>query len=354
MKVMTFDFGGKQHPNNFLQLQQAIDATAAQHSGALILGTQEEDTDVDQLQPQLEILHQQCQQLGLNFCALFNHFSQYTYSGTSKIDLDFVDFMLLKLLHHNASLPMQPKGSKILFLTGKPNGVHRAPLLYKFFQNQQHDRLIWSLFVPEQVRNKTRAMMPYLNDQQWQEFLELQRSPDQRQPSYIGQGLHMVDYFRYDRTMYLESNVSLVSESSIYYYDPSSPRVTEKTYRAIENYHAFVLAGVPGTLKRLNQLGYQTFEQWLPYPNYDSELEHEQRLHQVYENVIALNDLVNTSPGILDNVLCHNKTVNQKRFQSDVEKISRMLGKYHYHGNPLDVLLLYDLGSPPNTSMKIF
>jgi hypothetical protein len=261
------------------------------------------------------------------------------------IDVDYIDFMLLKTVYNNASTGTQQQPG-ILFLIGKPDRPHRAPLMYKFFEQKTLHHVTWSLTVPETMENAVRKLIPGANDQQWQQFLKLQGSPDDAEVIMSGNSIHIAHGFRTNPTLFQQTHVSLVSETAWDRTDdPTAIRVTEKTYKAIDNYHPFVVAGPPGTLARLKSMGYRTFEQYLPFPDYDNQLNAEQRLEMIYQNILALNNQVVESKTIAEDA-AYNYTVNRQRYNAELSRVSNMLAKYDYHGPAIDVLMMHDQIAP--------
>jgi hypothetical protein len=261
------------------------------------------------------------------------------------IDVDYIDFMLLKTVYNN-SLVNTTHQPGILFLIGKPDRPHRAPLLYKFFEQKTLHHVTWSLTVPSALEKNVRKLIPNANDQQWEQFLNLQGSPDNAEVMVLGNSIHIAHGFRTNPTLFQQTHVSLVSETAWDCTDdPTAIRVTEKTYKAIDNCHPFVVAGPPGTLARLKSLGYRTFEQYLPFPDYDNQLNSVERLEMVYHNILALNSQAAGSNAIAEDVE-HNYTVNRQRYNAELKRVKSMLAKYGYHGPAIDVLMMHDLMAP--------
>lgn len=343
--VITFDFGGKFSPVSYQKLLTDIATAANTSKDVVVLGCREEDCNPSENYAQTLELQKYIHNLGMKFCVLFNHYTQYTNEHMPGIDVGYVDFMLLKTIYH-APVPLARQGNRILFLMGKPNRPHRAPLLYKFYEHKQLDRLSWSLFVPKPIEDQVRNLIPTASDQQWHDFLALQRSPDGAVPLLSGDSIHICNYFCYDATVFADTNMSLISESMFEQHTLTSARATEKTYKAINNRHPFVIAGPVGTLARLRSLGYKTFENYLPCPDYDQEIDVDKRLEQIYKNTLALHDLVTTDPKILADDVEHNYTVNQQRYQQELDCVSAVLTKYGYCGLSIDVLMMHDQIAP--------
>lgn len=83
-----------------------------------------------------------------------------------------------------------------------------------------------------------------------------------------------------DPAYYKNSFFSVISETGMGHY----LRVTEKPYRAIMNYHPFVIIGCHGTLKYLKSLGFETFPEMFD-ESYDDEVNVPKRLMMVVDAV---------------------------------------------------------------------
>ena len=93
--------------------------------------------------------------------------------------------------------------------------------------------------------------------------------------------------FLSDKTPYVESLFSIVGETNA---SSDFLFVTEKTLKPIMNLHPFFVVGNPGTLKKLKQLGFKTFDKiW--NEDYDSEENFEKRVEMIIKEVKLLCEL---------------------------------------------------------------
>jgi len=351
-QVVTFDFGGKFNPNSYQNLLHSLKNVAKHSQNVLVLGCREEDCNPSAQYAQTLELQKYIHNLGMQFCVFFNHYTQYAEEHMPEIDVHYLDFMLLKTIY-NAATPMPAQGQGILFLIAKPDRPHRAPLLYKFYEREQLHKLTWSLFLPTALQKKVRDLIPSATDQQWENFVNLQRSPDHMLAVVSGDSVHIPNSFHYDRSIFARTNVSLVSESTFELDNlPVSVRATEKTYKAIDNRHPFVIAGQPGTLARLQSLGYRTFENYLPHADYDQEVDSGQRLEMIYENILFLHNLTTTNPAVLAKDVEHNWMINQQRYQHELERAASVLAKYGYVGPTIDCFMMHDQFAPNDLTEK--
>jgi hypothetical protein len=94
---------------------------------------------------------------------------------------------------------------------------------------------------------------------------------------------HMHNYFT-KKDMWMTTYFSIVSETSA---DNNFTFITEKTVRPMIYYHPFIVWGNPHTLKRLKQLGFETFPEFFD-ESYDAIIDNDKRLQKIVENVQRL------------------------------------------------------------------
>jgi hypothetical protein len=85
--------------------------------------------------------------------------------------------------------------------------------------------------------------------------------------------------------LYRRSYFSLIAETQ--FCDEMQYMISEKTIKAIVNFHPFILASTPGSLKQLQELGYKTFSPFID-ERYDDILSSTDRLLAITEQVQAL------------------------------------------------------------------
>jgi hypothetical protein len=87
---------------------------------------------------------------------------------------------------------------------------------------------------------------------------------------------------------YNDTYFSLVPESDIHKKLSDILHITEKTFKPIAFRHPFMIWGQVGTLQRLKELGFETFENLFD-ESYDDISNHRQRLDAVVNNIAAFN-----------------------------------------------------------------
>jgi hypothetical protein len=146
--------------------------------------------------------------------------------------------------------------SKFLFLTGKWDKSNRYDLWKKFQDKNLLDYCEYSLFLPTDHPDKS-----------------FNKNLDNCHYSELHKHTSAIPF---DHTLYQKTGFRVVSEtefedwqlqaSPLYQDQVNDPWLTEKTWLPILNNQPFIMAGQKGTLEKLNQKGYHTFEEHLPHP----------------------------------------------------------------------------------------
>jgi hypothetical protein len=182
----------------------------------------------------------------------------------------YLDFFMLRVWYYLAiklisSIAPSWKSSneKILFLTGKPSRIHRIRLLYKILQTDLRHILEWSFTIPDEIElQDCRKLLEDISDNEFSDLINKQKSPDGNK--IIGTGIP------YDDNLYDSSLFQIISETNFdrSYFD--TPWITEKTWLSIINRRPFIVAGNFYTLDCLENMGFNTFREFLLVPNYDN------------------------------------------------------------------------------------
>jgi len=176
---------------------------------------------------------------------------------------------------------------KFLLLTGKPDKRQRLRLLYKFYNANLLDKFgVWSLIVPDkETAHNAQYIMSELSDEEYYTFIDnYTTSPDNLKPATI---------YNYTETLHFPvatgSNIdnillNVVSETTMQHRLPFV-YVSEKTWRAIINHQPFIIAGDTGLLDYLEKKGYNTFREYLKYPEYNNVESSELKMDMIVDNV---------------------------------------------------------------------
>jgi len=218
---------------------------------------------------------------------------------------------------------------KALFLTGKPHKRNRIGLLAEFYRRDLLDRLEWSFFMSNSMKDRCREIVGAreFSDSEYEEFLKkCNRNPDDIKPGWQDGSLHYGG-FPYDVNLYTKTKLSIISETNWRH----DIRITEKTWRTIANNHPFLMAGSPYTLNRLEKLGFHTFKKYFPVSNYNELPISARGLGSMKSNQIRVNALIENTEYFLDHDfdLEEEITENRNRYldliKEDRETIFRIL-----------------------------
>ena len=181
-----------------------------------------------------------------------------------------------------------PNSNKALFLVGKPFKLQRIGLLNEFYKNNTLDYLDFTFHYPPTPENRKKIQsigVDGLSDDMYIHKLlcDLQRpSKDlELENQILSTGFEFTG-FPTSLKYYRETCISIVSENSFEVSPPNNvgfvgadtkhlinkyvPYLTEKLFRAIVNFHPFILIGDYGINEYIEQRGYKTFNKFfLPF-----------------------------------------------------------------------------------------
>ena len=223
---------------------------------------------------------------------------------------------------NNTEIPVQDK--KILFLTGKPLSTNRLPVLDLLDKSKL--KFTASLFWNDKMDMKHATGVCDLSENRILELVSrYQGSPDCAQvtngESNIG-AFHMAGV-PYDHAIYQTHQLSLIPETKVKW-DWEYNFCTEKTFKTIFNHHSFIILSQPGTLKHLINRGYDCFQEFLPYPEYDkldisTPVKLRENWHYIEKNCQSLLD---SDPSVIFKKCQHN-------YQNMLNENQKMLNDVH-------------------------
>jgi hypothetical protein len=200
----------------------------------------------------------------------FKTYAHY-FSDIGASDMMFFDVCLVKLYvdvviekKSEINKSWNPESTKFLFLTGLQHKIQRTRLLYKFYKSGLLKNAEWSWGLTD---NSGKKFLNELSDQEYQEFIDsVLRSPDDYGPLGGGGGVLNAHY---GSSLYKEKLFEVVSETQFDTLRIDNALISEKTWKSIINRLPFIIAGNQLSLKKLKNLGYFTFEEFMMIPNYD-------------------------------------------------------------------------------------
>lgn len=198
----------------------------------------------------------------------FKEFNQTFDNIHEVVYIDFYLFrtyyQIIKKQQSGLVSKWDPSTKKMLLFTGKPSRIQRTRLMYKLIQAGLIDHMIWSYGFANQEQYKiARTYLPELTDEEFDHFAKKYQN--------FGDG-HFFALEGYGTPYNVEvfNNTSFQIISETYFETPAaSPWVTEKTWISIINRRPFIVVGEFGHLNKLKKMGFKTFQEFLPVPNYD-------------------------------------------------------------------------------------
>jgi len=204
---------------------------------------------------------------------------------------------------NNQNLHYNPSNNKFLFLTGMPDRPNRIGLMSKFYDADMLGKAEWTFFPPWTNADSKwcRNHLSHYTDAQYDKFLkDCERSFDGRfetAKSFYGgydgdtdvvwHDIVKTDWVKapahIDTSVFTNTLFSIVSEGPNYWGDDNA-FATEKSWRCFYLRHPFIFAGHPDQFQYLKDLGYRTFEQYLPIPDYHKLPNEDDRNTAIVEN----------------------------------------------------------------------
>ena len=146
----------------------------------------------------------------------------------------------------------------------------------------------------------------------------------------------------YDPGLYANTLFSVVSECHCNTIDDRPPWLTEKTYIPILNNVPFIIAGDNGSLSSLKGLGFRTFEQYLPFPNYDSISDKSRKIDAVLENTQFWITNMKDTTSIAEDI-AHNHLRLLELYARNKQTLMAMCDKHNLDKNRIDEIINPDL-----------
>ena len=275
--------------------------------------------------------------------------SAFKKKNTSRLDTEicFIEYFIWrvcrKVLVHNACGHNQhwnDKADMFLMLNGKPHRTHRIRLLWKL--SHLLDKATWSLHVHQGTYDQCRKLIPELNDQQFADFVQSHnRNPDDIEIQLLSNTTHYGG-IPYDHGLYEKTLFSVVSECHFNTIDDRPPWLTEKTYIPILNNVPFIIAGDNGSLSSLRELGFRTFEHYLPFPNYDCISNKSSKIDAVVENTQFWITNMKDTTSIAEDI-AHNYVRLLELYARNKETLMAMCDKHNLDKNRIDEIINPDL-----------
>lgn len=218
--------------------------------------------------------------------------------------------------------------SNPLFLTGKAEKINRIGLLALLRNQGILEQTTYSFFPCRSRIKETKKIYKKFTDYPFDKFCKnYTTSPDNILVTDNENGSHYSGY-PFCSSLYKNSLFSIISESN---FDGFPIWLTEKTYKTIVNRHPFIMAGQPGTLKYLKELGFYTFEEYCKIKNYNEISDTKKRLSAIVENIKHVKSTLIENRKKVNFEVNENYTNLRRIFKKELESIEFFQDEYFFH-----------------------
>jgi hypothetical protein len=170
------------------------------------------------------------------------------------------------------------RGKYYLCLNRNSSRLHRPELILNFIKNNIFEKGIVSLLQSDEFDRF--ATEPENNEYKKFIFSEYPFTIDYEEPEFVAD---MHNFFT-KKECWMDTYFSVVTETSI---EDDFCFISEKPIRPMIYFHPFIVLGNPNTLKRLKELGFETFPEFFD-ETYDVIIDKNIRKKMVTESVIKL------------------------------------------------------------------
>lgn len=193
---------------------------------------------------------------------------------------------------NNPIAEYNPNTGKFLFLGGVPDRPNRIGLLYNLYKQGLLKHAEWSFFIPWTLEQKENCLQYFPSTKDYYDFVQFaERKFDE---VYENSKKYGTDYVVTDWTnnsswidpkVFSNTSLSIVSEGHPGDSNNNSRFLTEKTYRTFVQGHPFLFAGNVQMFEHIKELGFKTYENYFPNPEYATLTNEEDRLNLLVDNI---------------------------------------------------------------------
>ena len=292
VSIQSYYWNHNKYPSSDIYVSELLKGIRTeQHNFVLVCNILWESSFSDKIDVFKE-LYKSFKKYKIKTITIMNSYMKYLQVDFEKefdTKICYVDYFLwrtydrvINLQRSQANKKWNSHADKFLFLTGKPDRPHRIRLLWKLRSHLQN--CIWSLHINKGLIDECRKQIPELDQKKFEDFINTYRhNPDDVVVDHQEQSLHYGG-IPYDVSIFEQSLFRIVSET--HFNQNSNAWITEKTWLTILNKCPFIIAGDNGILAKLQQMGFKTFETYLPIKDYDSILNKENKLNAICTNAI--------------------------------------------------------------------
>lgn len=241
---------------------------------------------------------------------------------------------------------------KGLWTPGKMDRPHRALLAKRLWEENLLDSIEYSCYlaVPDYLH------ATFFNEYDDERFERFNRETS-KQLDLVGLSdiskLDMFNGYPYDVNIYRNTSFSIVTESDFLTRLGWSPKITEKTYRAIANNHPFIQVLYPGILDKLQSYGFSTFKDYMLIPDYNDLLTIDERIEASLKNMIHFQNILQDSHVVekINNDVVHNRNMFENLAQKEIQILSFIFERNQDPDAKIDLMSMSQIVYPSSSRL---
>ncbi len=257
-----------------------------------------------------------------------------------KEDIIYSNFLALSTHCHIIKSSTQKRNKKWnsnsplgLYIPGKLVRPHRIHLIEKLWEKKLLESIKYSCqILPDEEQRLKEEFLKY-DDITFERFKK--ECTSVLDLNYLGKNNFESHGYPYDVSLYEDTSFSIITESDFALQgSPESgqdgainwlPKLTEKTYRTIANKHPFIVCWYPKMLKRIEELGFKSFKEYLPFPNYNEVQDLHERINYTIENIKSFPLVKDKYQVEIERDVEHNYQMLIEMFNTETQRIQSVL-----------------------------
>lgn len=192
------------------------------------------------------------------------------------------------------SVQWDSDSNKFLFFTGKPNRSHRIGMMYKFYQENYFDKMTWSFFMFDNMKDEAKSQLRQcfdVTDLEFDKFVKASLNDPELINELYTETQHY-DGIPYNLQNYDNALFSVITETG---YNPlfgpeyNAVWITEKTWKPIINHLPFIVISSDNNfVRKLKEYGFKTFDYLYNSLDYDEMRYMHFKVPMFFEQVDAM------------------------------------------------------------------
>lgn len=214
-----------------------------------------------------------------------------------------------------------------LYTPGKLARPHRINLIAKLWKRNLLKSIKYSCqILPNEEQPLKEEFLKY-DDNTFEKFKKEVTSI--LDLDYTGKQRFESNGYPYDVRLYEDTSFSIITESDFAWGIDGEvrwlPKLTEKTYKVMANKHPFIVCWYPGMIKKIEELGFKSFKEYLPFPNYNEIPDLHERINCTVENIKSFHLIKDNYRVEIEHDIEHNYRLLSEMFKTEFQKIKHIL-----------------------------